>query len=79
MVAKNSSTSGAKGGMDEFGLRTLSHGRFTGLILTRVAETVLLSQFQKKLREDSVDVESTIEAFCKSKNVKPLDKIKEAC
>ena len=78
MVAKT--VDGARGGMNEFGLRTLSHGRFTGLILTRsVAETVLLSQLQKKLREDSVDGESTIEAFYKSKNVKPLDKIKEAC
>ena len=42
-------------GLDEFGLRGLSHGRFTGLILSRnVAETVLLSQLQKKLRKPSI-------------------------
>ena len=36
-------------GMDEFGLRGLPRGRFTGLILTRnVAETVYLSQLQKR-------------------------------
>ena len=64
-------------GLDEFGLRGLSHGRFTGLILTRnVAETVLLSQLQKKPREDSVD--ATIDALYKSKNMKPPDKVKEA-
>ena len=66
-------------GMEEYGLRPLSHGRFTGVILTRnVAETVLLSQIQKRLREDNVDVDATIEAIYKSKNLKPPDKVKEA-
>ena len=66
-------------GMEEYGLRPLSHGRFTGIILTRnVAETVLLSQIQKKLREDNIDVDSTIEAIYKSRNLKPPDKVKEA-
>ncbi|CAE7863944.1 unnamed protein product [Symbiodinium necroappetens] len=60
-------------------LRPLSHGRFTGLILTRnVAETVLLSQIQKRLREDNIDVDATIEAIYKSKDLKPPDKVKEA-
>ena len=63
----------------EYGLRPLSHGRFTGIILTRnVAETVLLSQIQKRLREDNIDVDATIEAIYKSKNLKPPDKVKEA-
>ena len=63
-------------GMEEYGLRPLSHGRFTGVILTRnVAETVLLSQIQKRLREDNVDVDATIEAIYKSKNLKPPDKV----
>ena len=66
-------------GMEEYGLRPLSHGRFTGIILTRnVAETVLLSQIQKKLREDNIDVDSTIEALYQSRNLKPPDKVKEA-
>ncbi|CAE7874802.1 unnamed protein product [Symbiodinium necroappetens] len=66
-------------GMEEYGLRPLSHGRFTGIILTRnVAETVLLSQIQKRLREDNIDVDATIEAIYKSKNLKPPDKVKEA-
>ncbi|OLP76786.1 hypothetical protein AK812_SmicGene43235 [Symbiodinium microadriaticum] len=66
-------------GMEEYGLRPLSHGRFTGIILTRnVAETVLLSQIQKKLREDNIDVDATIEAIYKSRNLKPPDKVKEA-
>ncbi|CAE7940268.1 unnamed protein product, partial [Symbiodinium sp. KB8] len=66
-------------GMEEYGLRPLSHGRFTGLILTRnVAETVLLSQIQKRLREDNIDVDATIEAIYKSRNLKPPDKVKEA-
>ena len=41
-----------------------------------MAETVLLSQLQKKPREDSVD--ATIDALYKSKNMKPPDKVKEA-
>ena len=58
-------------GMEEYGLRPLSHGRFTGTILTRnVAETVLLSQIQKRLREENIDVDATIEAIYKSKNLK---------
>ena len=66
-------------GMEEYGLRPLSHGRFTGIILTRnVAETVLLSQTQKRLREDNIDVDATIEAIYKSRNRKPPDKVKEA-
>ena len=66
-------------GLDECGLRGLSRGRFTGLILTRnVAETVLLSQIQKKLREDNIDVDSTIDALHKCKNMKAPDKVKEA-
>ncbi|OLP86627.1 hypothetical protein AK812_SmicGene32253 [Symbiodinium microadriaticum] len=66
-------------GLEEYGLRPLSHGRFTGIILTRnIAETVLLSQIQKRLREDIIDVDATIEAIYKSKNLKPPDKVKEA-
>ena len=68
-------------GMEEYGLRPLSHGRFTGVILTRnVAETVLLSQIQKtkRLREDNIDVDAIVEAVYKSKNLKPPDKVKEA-
>ena len=66
-------------GLDEFGLRGLSHGRFTGLFLIRnVAETVLLSQLQKKLHEDNIDVDATIDALYKSKSMKSPDKVKEA-
>ena len=66
-------------GLDEFGLRGLSHGRFTSFILTRnVAETVLLSQLQKKLREDNIDVDATIDALYKSKSMTPPCKVKEA-
>ena len=66
-------------GLDEFGFRGLSRGRFTGLILTHnVAETVLLSQLQKKLREDNIDVDAAIDALYKSKSMKPPDKLKEA-
>ncbi|CAE7852809.1 unnamed protein product, partial [Symbiodinium necroappetens] len=64
-------------GLEEYGLRPLSHGRFTGIILTRnVAETVLLSQIQKRLHEDNIDVDATIEAIYKSKNLKLPDKVK---
>ncbi|CAE7561495.1 unnamed protein product, partial [Symbiodinium necroappetens] len=66
-------------GMEEYGLRPLSHGRFTGVILTcNVAETVPLSQIQKRLREDNIDVDATIEAIYKFQNLKPPDKVKEA-
>ncbi|OLP89200.1 hypothetical protein AK812_SmicGene29372 [Symbiodinium microadriaticum] len=66
-------------GMEEYGLRPLSHGRFTGIILTRnVAETVLLSQIQKRLREDNIDVDATSEAIYKFEDLKPPDKVKEA-
>ena len=66
-------------GLEEYGRRPLSHGRLTGIFLTRnVAETVLLSQIQKRLREDNIDVDATIEAIYKSKNLKPPDKVKEA-
>ena len=66
-------------GLDEFGLRGLSHGRFTGVILTRnIAETVLLAQIQKRLREDNIDVDATIVALYKSRNMKAPDKVKEA-
>eukprot|EP00439_Symbiodinium_sp_Y106_P042210 s5470_g5.t1 len=66
-------------GLDEFGFRGLLRGRFTGLILTHnVAETVLLSQLQKKLREDNIDVDAAIDALYKSKSMKPPDKLKEA-
>ncbi|OLP78498.1 hypothetical protein AK812_SmicGene41317 [Symbiodinium microadriaticum] len=65
-------------GLEEYGLRPLANG-FTGIILTRnVAETVLLSQIQKRLHEDNSDVDATIEAIYKSKNLKPPDKVKEA-
>ena len=55
--------------------RGLCHRR----ILTRnVAETVLLSQIQKRLREDNIDVDAAIEAIYKSRNLKLPDKVKEA-
>ncbi|CAE7824317.1 unnamed protein product [Symbiodinium sp. CCMP2592] len=51
-------------GMEEFGLRGLSHGKFTGMILTRnIAESVFLSQLQKKLRENNIDVVKEATAF----------------
>ncbi|CAE7453013.1 unnamed protein product [Symbiodinium sp. CCMP2592] len=66
-------------GMEEFGLRGLSHGKFTGMILTRnIAESVLLSQLQKKLRENNIDVDATIDAIHQSKGQKAPDKVKEA-
>ncbi|CAE7679264.1 unnamed protein product [Symbiodinium sp. CCMP2592] len=66
-------------GMEEFGLRGLSHGKFTGMILTRnIAESVLLSQLQKKLRESNIDVDATIDAIHQSKGQKAPDKVKEA-
>ena len=66
-------------GTFETKITTLTHGRFTSVILTRnVAETVLLSQIQKRLREDNIDVDATIEAIYKFKNLKPPDKVKEA-
>ena len=37
-----------------------------------------MSQIQKKLREDNIDVDSTIEALYQSRNLKPPDKVKEA-
>ncbi|CAE7805157.1 unnamed protein product [Symbiodinium sp. CCMP2592] len=66
-------------GMEEFGLRGLSHGKFTSMILTRnIAESVLLSQLQKKLRENNIDVDATIDAIHQSKGQKAPDKVKEA-
>ncbi|CAE7585140.1 unnamed protein product [Symbiodinium sp. CCMP2592] len=66
-------------GMEEFGLRGLSHGKFTGMILTRnIAESVFLSQLQKKLRENNIDVDATVDALYKSKGQKAPDKVKEA-
>ena len=43
-----------------------------------MAETVLLSQLQKKLREDNIDVDATIDSLYKSKSMKSPDKVKEA-
>ena len=43
-------------GLGEFGLRPLSNGKFTGVVLTRsIAESVLLSQISKQLRDLNVD------------------------
>ncbi|CAE6952265.1 unnamed protein product [Symbiodinium sp. CCMP2592] len=66
-------------GMEEFGLQGLSHGKFTGMILTRnIAESVFLSQLQKKLRENNIDIDATVDALYKSKRQKAPDKVKEA-
>ncbi|CAE7653106.1 unnamed protein product [Symbiodinium sp. CCMP2592] len=66
-------------GMEEFGLRGLSHGKFTGMILLRnIAESVFLSQLQKKLRENDIDVDATVDAIYKSNSQKAPDKVKEA-
>ena len=66
-------------GLDEYGLRPLSHGKFTGVILTRnIAETVLLAHLQKKLREGNIDVDATVDAMYKARGITPPDKVKEA-
>ena len=66
-------------GMEEFGLRHLSHGKFTGVILTRsIADTVLLSQIQKSLSENMIDVDATLDKYYQDKGIQPPHKSKDA-
>ena len=66
-------------GMEEFGLRHLSHGKFTGAILTKsIADTVLLSQIQKSINENMIDVDATLDKYYQDKGIQPPHKAKEA-
>ena len=66
-------------GMEEFGLRHLSHGKFTGVILTRsIADTVLLSQIQKSISENMIDVDATLDKYYQDKGIQPPHKSKDA-
>ena len=51
-------------GLGEFGLRQLSNGKFTGMVLTRtIAESVLPSQISQQLRDPNVDIDNTVDEW----------------
>lgn len=55
-------------GVEEFSLRTLSAGRFVGLVSTRsVAESVFLSQLLRSIREANLDIDSIAEHLHRTK------------
>ena len=56
-------------GLGKFGLRPLSNGKFTGVVLTgTIAESVLLSQISKNLRDLNVDIDSTADEWYRQNN-----------
>ena len=67
-------------GIQEWMIRGLSHGKFTGVVLTKsIAESVLTAGLLSALREKEVDIEETVEAMRKDKSKKAIpDKTSEA-
>ena len=55
-------------GVEAFSLRTLSAGRFVGLVSTRsVAESVFVSQLLRTIREANLDIDSIAEHLHRTK------------
>ena len=55
-------------GVEAFSLRTLSAGRFVGLVSTRsVAESVFVSQLRRTIREANLDIDSIAEHLHRTK------------
>ena len=68
-------------GVQEWMIRGLSHGKFTGVVLTKsIAESVLLTaRLLSALREKKVDIDETVKAMHKDKSTKAIpDKTSEA-
>ena len=67
-------------GIQEWMIRGLSHGKFTGVVLTKsVAESVLTARLLSALREQKVDIDETVKAMHKGKSKKTIpDKTSEA-
>ena len=60
--------------IQEWMIRGLSHGKFTGVVLTKsIAESVLTARLLSALREKRVDIDETVKAMRKGK-----DKTKQA-
>ena len=58
---------------------TTPHGKFTGAILTKsIADTVLLSQIQKCLNDNIIDVDATLESYYQDKGIQQPHKVKDA-
>ena len=67
-------------GTQEWMIRGLSHGKFTGVVLTKsIAESVLTARLLSALREKRVDIDETVKAIHKDKTKKAIpDKTSEA-
>ena len=67
-------------GVQEWMIRGLSHGKFTGVVLTKsIAESVLTARLLSALREKRVDIDETVKATHKDKTKSTIpDKTSEA-
>ena len=67
-------------GIQEWMIRGLSHGKFTGVVLTKsIAEIVLAARLLSALREKRVDIDETVKAIHKDTTKKTIpDKTSEA-
>ena len=67
-------------GIQEWMIRGLSHGKFTGVVLTKsIAESVFTARLLSALREKKVDIDETVKATRKDKSKEAIpDKTSEA-
>ena len=67
-------------GIQEWTIRGLSHGKFTGVVLTKsIAESVLTARLLAAIREKKIDIDETVKATHKDKLKKTIpDKTNEA-
>ena len=67
-------------GIQVWMIRGLSHGKFTGVVLTKsIAESVLTARLLSALREKKVDIDETVKAMHRDKSAKSIpDKTSEA-
>ena len=67
-------------GTQEWMVRGLSHGKFTGVVLAKcIAESVLTARLLSALREKRVDIDETVKAMRRDKTKKAIpDKTSEA-
>ena len=67
-------------GIQEWMIRGLSHGKFTGVVLTKsIAESVFTARLLSALREKKVDIDETVKAMHKDKSKRTIpDKTSEA-
>ena len=60
-------------GIQEWMIRGFSHGKFTGVVLTKsIAESVLTARLLSALREKKVDIDETVKAMHKDKSNKAI-------